>query len=117
VNDSAPLRTPELRWIKPDAFHIRTDCGRYAVSRVDLGGRDDYVAWRIGLPAVELAAAPVLRSARDEERSAAIKSMQQQCVEDLECALAATVTGLAHLEGETVQVFADGERQPDKANL
>jgi hypothetical protein len=27
---------------------------------------------------------------------------------------AATVTGLSHLEGETVQVFADGARQPDR---
>jgi hypothetical protein len=79
----------ELRWLRPDSHHIRTDCGRYTVARVDMGDRDDYVAWRLPrgeheLPR-ELLSARVPKTARESDRLAAIKSMQAVCAEDLAC--------------------------------
>jgi hypothetical protein len=87
------VTTLDLRWLKPDAYHIRSDCGRYSVARIDMGVRDHYVAWRLPraeheLPR-ELDSHRVAKTARDEDRLAAIRSMQQRCLEDLALALEA----------------------------
>lgn len=75
-----------LRWVKPDAYHIASECGRYTVAKVMLGAFIDYVAWCCvpkEAPPLELKAARVAKSANEEETLKAIRAMQRACLEHL----------------------------------
>jgi hypothetical protein len=85
VAAEVPSQIPALHWRRQDAFHTRSECGRYTVSRVDLGDCNDYIAWRCSdLQPTELSFVRVSGRATDEERKGAIASMQRICLEDLE---------------------------------
>lgn len=81
-----PSDIPQLRWRKPDQYHIVTTCGRYRVSRVTVLGVDVYVAWRGSfardeIPA-ELGAKKLVAPFTDQSRQSAISAMQQLCEAD-----------------------------------
>ena len=73
----------ELQWVKPDDYHIRSECGRFSVSRMTVSPFGIwYVAWRRSLVdgrATELGATRVPITAPDAERQNAIREMQQLC--------------------------------------
>lgn len=74
---------PLLRWTRPDAYHIRTECGCYSVARNTVNGVDWYIAFRRiangTITTREIGATSVSPRATDEERRNAIRDMQQLC--------------------------------------
>ena len=67
----------DLKWVKPDEFHIATECGSYAVSRVNRGAQVLYIAWR--RPYTELGHMALASIATEEEKVAAIRAMRLVC--------------------------------------
>lgn len=80
-----------LRWTKPDEFHVRSECGRFAVARRRVNGVDWYIAYRAPteseravadehLLTIELGATRVdAKRATDAERLKAIGAMREIC--------------------------------------
>ena len=71
-----------LAWRKPDDYHIKSACGRFAVSRMNVSPHIWYVAWRVsnGLsPSHEIGSRQLAADAPDSERSTAIKALQAMC--------------------------------------
>lgn len=76
--------TPALRWLKPDDYHIRSECGRFTVARRRISGVDWYIAYRREQSvdvtrAHELGATEVQPRATEAQRKAAIRAMQHLC--------------------------------------
>jgi hypothetical protein len=73
----------ELHWHKADDYHIRSRCGRFSVSRLNVSPRVWYVAWRRPFseldPPTELGATSLPDTANDAERISAIREMQGLC--------------------------------------
>lgn len=72
----------DLHWLKPDYYHIRSDCGKFSVCRMSTPFAIWYIAWRksrFDEYAVEIGATRVPVAAPDAERTAAIKAMQEIC--------------------------------------
>lgn len=74
----------ELRWRKPDQYHIASVCGRFTVARIRVQDVDHYVAFRREptvsvVRAHELDVRTVAPRATDAERMAAIRAMQDVC--------------------------------------
>lgn len=73
-----------LRWLQPDEYHIRTECGRFSVARRRVNGVDWYIANRIE-PTVdverahEIGATQVTPRATGDERLKAISAMREIC--------------------------------------
>lgn len=72
-----------LRWRKPDQYHIRSACNRFAVCRMNVGLAIWYIAWRRSLMddgvSTEIGATRLPIAAPESERLAAIKAMQEVC--------------------------------------
>jgi len=70
-----------LRWVKPDDYHIASDCGRFTVTRLTVTPHVWYVAFkrRFEASAVEIGATQLPATATDAERTAAIHEMQELC--------------------------------------
>lgn len=73
-----------LQWRKPDDFHIRSECGRFTVSKMTVLDRLWYVAFRRdegqnGVRSIELGATAMPIDALDGERSKAIGELKQLC--------------------------------------
>ena len=83
MSAETPAAEPTLRWIRGDAYHVRTECGRFSVARRTVKGIDWYIAYRLEgngkLYARELGAAQVSPRSTDAERSAVIRDLKALC--------------------------------------
>lgn len=76
------MSAAELVWIKPDDYHIATECARYSVARITVSPFVHYIAWRRDATKHrELDSVKLPADAPDADRMAAIKKMQQRCAE------------------------------------
>lgn len=75
---------PQLRWRKPDEYHITTTCGGWKVSRITVEPSVWYIAWRVidQKPNVELGSRKLAATTTDEQRKRAIGEMQALCEAD-----------------------------------
>ncbi len=77
------VRAP-LRWRKPEAHHVMTECGRFSVAKVTVCGVDCYQAFRRTVKdesvfCEEIGVAKVSKRATDAERLEAIRAMKAVC--------------------------------------
>lgn len=73
---------PALRWLRPDAYHYRSECGRFTVARLQVVGSLHYTANEIvGGKTHELASRVVPITASLAAHVAARDAMQQVCQE------------------------------------
>ena len=68
-----------LQWHRVDTYHFKTFCGRFSVSRVTVKGCPHYIAWNRREPATEIGTLVLGSRATDNERRAALASMQELC--------------------------------------
>jgi hypothetical protein len=72
-----------LTWRKPDDYHIRSECGRFTVARMNVVDSVWYAAfklpWSESEPSTEIAATKLSANASDAERMAAIRELQSVC--------------------------------------
>lgn len=98
VTEKTALDPPALRWLQPDAYHIRTacakhpdcksprcaqvpnirelDCGRYTVSRTNASDVVCYAAWKNG---AEIDRVTLPATSTDAKKLEAIRAMQARC--------------------------------------
>jgi hypothetical protein len=66
-----------LKWNKIDAYHLRSDCGRFSIARMHTGLTFWYVAFK--LPKLEIGATQLSIMADDVARKLAVRQMQDLC--------------------------------------
>lgn len=74
---------PTLTWRRGSQYHITSECGRFAISRANVLGRIQYIAFSTqrGKPAVEIACKHLGETPDQALRDAAIAELKTYCQE------------------------------------